>query len=67
MIATLSWDPQPSPPPDDECMLENVPVVVLQERHVKSMLQMGSEPSQRNDLDLATELVNMAFFQFDII
>ena len=48
-------------------MLENVPVVVLQERHVKSMLQMGSEPSQRNDLDLATELVNMAFFQFDII
>ena len=36
------------------------------ERHARSELLMGKEPTQRTDLDTAVELVDMTFFAYDI-
>ena len=66
VVATLCQDPQPSPPPDDECLREGVAVMLLQERQARSELLLGNVPSERADLDTTVELIDMSFFEYDI-
>ena len=66
VVATLCHDPQPSPPPDDECLREGVAVMLLQERQARSELLLGNVPSERADLDTTVELIDMNFFEYDI-
>jgi hypothetical protein len=65
VVASLSRDPMLLPPSDVECMMEDVAVMVLHERHARAELMMGNVPKQRNDLDTAVELVDMTFFAYD--
>ena len=57
---------QQQPPQPDECLLEDIAVMVLQARHQRSLVLLGQESDSLRDLDDAIEAVDLQCIQICI-